>query len=72
MAEVAYSIPIERLERDEHMDYRVHSPFLLESADFEPKEMVTLMRWLQEHEGQLTHDALANGSLQAESEATHG
>ena len=72
MAEVEYSILIERLEHDGHRYYRVHSPFLPDSADYEPKELLALMCWLQEHEGQMTTDALANLTRQAESEASNG
>ena len=34
----------------------------------EPKEVIALLTWLQEHEAEITNDALANMTREAESE----
>jgi hypothetical protein len=59
---------VERFTRDGLVRYRIHSDYDKESITMEPKEVMALLTWLQEHEAEITNDALANMTREAESE----
>lgn len=51
---------VERDEINGRYIYRIHSDYDKDSIAMEPGELMALLRWLQEHEGEITNDTLSN------------
>jgi hypothetical protein len=53
---------VERIQRQGHVFYRIHSDYAKDSVTTEPKELMQLLTWLQAHENEIVNDALANST----------
>ncbi len=66
---------VERFKRDWErglIRYRIDSDYDEESITVEPKELLALLTWLQEHEAEITNDVLSNMAQEAAHEQTYG
>ncbi len=54
---------VERYEINGHPIYRIHSDYAKDSVEMEPRELMALLTWLQEHEAEIRQDRLSNRSM---------
>jgi hypothetical protein len=51
---------VDRYKINGQVRCRIWSEYEKETLAFEPKELMSLLRWLQEHENEITNDAIEN------------
>jgi hypothetical protein len=56
---------VERFMRGKLARYRIHSDYDGDAIAVEPKELLALLTWLQEHEQEIINDQTANMAYEA-------